>query len=36
MIARRDGGFSLFYMGINIGSFIAPLISAGYQPHGWH
>ncbi len=24
--ARRDGGFSLFYMGINIGSFIAPLI----------
>ncbi|MBW7983918.1 peptide MFS transporter [Enterobacillus tribolii] len=34
---RRDGGFSLFYMGINIGSFIAPLITGwlvGVQ--GWH
>jgi POT family proton-dependent oligopeptide transporter len=27
--ARRDSGFSLFYMGINIGAFIAPLI-CGY------
>jgi len=26
---RRDNGFSLFYMGINIGAFIAPLI-CGY------
>ncbi len=25
--ARRDAGFSIFYMGINIGAFIAPLIS---------
>lgn len=24
---RRDAGFSLFYMGINIGAFIAPLIT---------
>ena len=24
--ARRDSGFSLFYMGINMGAFIAPLI----------
>lgn len=24
--ARRDAGFSIFYMGINIGAFIAPLI----------
>lgn len=24
---RRDGGFTIFYMGINIGSFIAPPIS---------
>ncbi|MGL4397010.1 MAG: peptide MFS transporter, partial [Hyphomicrobium sp.] len=24
---RRDGGFSIFYMGINIGAFIAPLIT---------
>ena len=26
---RRDGGFSIFYMGINIGAFIAPLV-CGY------
>ncbi len=34
---RRDGGFSLFYMGINIGAFIAPLI-CGYlgQKVNWH
>ena len=25
--ARRDSGFSIFYMGINIGAFIAPLIT---------
>jgi POT family proton-dependent oligopeptide transporter len=24
---RRDGGFSLFYMGINIGGFFAPLVT---------
>ncbi|AHG22213.1 amino acid transporter [Chania multitudinisentens RB-25] len=35
--ARRDGGFSLFYMGINIGSFMAPLISGWLiRSHGWH
>lgn len=34
---RRDGGFSLFYMGINLGSFIAPLISGWLvKTHGWH
>lgn len=34
---RRDGGFSLFYMGINMGSFIAPLISGWLiRSHGWH
>jgi proton-dependent oligopeptide transporter, POT family len=27
--ARRDAGFSIFYMGINLGAFIAPLVS-GY------
>jgi proton-dependent oligopeptide transporter, POT family len=34
---RRDGGFSVFYMGINIGAFIAPLI-CGYlgQKVNWH
>lgn len=35
--ARRDGGFSLFYMGINMGSFIAPLISGWLiESRGWH
>ena len=35
--ARRDAGFSIFYMGINIGGFIAPLI-CGYlgQTIDWH
>jgi proton-dependent oligopeptide transporter, POT family len=34
---RRDGGFSIFYMGINLGALIAPLI-CGYlgQKVGWH
>ena len=34
---RRDGGFTIFYMGINIGGFIAPFI-CGYlgQRVGWH
>ncbi len=34
---RRDGGFSIFYMGINIGAMVAPLI-CGYlgQKIGWH
>ncbi len=34
---RRDAGFSLFYMGINIGSFFSPLI-CGYlgENVGWH
>jgi POT family proton-dependent oligopeptide transporter len=35
--ARRDAGFSLFYMGINLGAFIGPLV-AGYlaQRVDWH
>ena len=35
--ARRDAGFSIFYMGINLGAFIAPLIT-GYlgERVGWH
>jgi POT family proton-dependent oligopeptide transporter len=34
---RRDAGFSIFYMGINFGAFIGPLI-AGYlaQQVDWH
>jgi proton-dependent oligopeptide transporter, POT family len=34
---RRDSGFTIFYMGINLGSFIASLV-CGYlgQTYGWH
>jgi proton-dependent oligopeptide transporter, POT family len=34
---RRDAGFSIFYMGINLGAFIAPLV-CGYlgQNVSWH
>src|SRR3954451_13916650 len=34
---RRDAGFSIFYMGINLGALFGPLI-AGYlaQRVGWH
>jgi proton-dependent oligopeptide transporter, POT family len=35
--AQRDAGFSIFYMGINIGALVAPLIT-GYlgERVGWH
>ena len=35
--SRRDAGFSIFYMGINLGALFGPLI-AGYlaQRVGWH
>lgn len=34
---RRDGGFTIFYMGINIGAFLTPL-TCGYlgETYGWH
>ena len=34
---RRDAGYSIFYMGINVGSFLAPLV-CGYlgQRVSWH
>ena len=34
---RRDAGFSIFYMGINLGAFISPFV-CGYlgQEVGWH
>ncbi len=34
---RRDGGFTIFYMGINLGAAMAPLI-CGYigETYGWH
>ena len=34
---RRDAGFSLFYMGINLGAFIAPLVTGWLgQKINWH
>jgi POT family proton-dependent oligopeptide transporter len=34
---RRDAGFSLFYMGINLGAFISPLVCGWLaQRIGWH
>ena len=34
---KRDGGFTIFYMGINLGAAIAPLL-CGYvgETYGWH
>jgi proton-dependent oligopeptide transporter, POT family len=35
--ARRDAGFSIFYMGINTGAFFAPLITGFLgEIYGWH
>jgi POT family proton-dependent oligopeptide transporter len=37
--ARRDGGFTIFYMGINLGAFLGPLVcgTLGQSPNfGWH
>jgi len=37
--ARRDGGFTIFYMGINVGAFLGPLVcgTLGQNPNfGWH
>jgi POT family proton-dependent oligopeptide transporter len=35
--SRRDAGFTIFYMGINLGAFFAPLV-CGYlgEKVGWH
>ena len=35
--ARREAGFTIFYMGINIGGWIAPLLCAWLaNAYGWH
>lgn len=34
--SKRDAGFSLFYMGINIGALIAPLITGLLAKTDWH
>jgi len=37
--SRRDAGFTIFYLGINLGAFLAPL-ACGYlgehEDYGWH
>jgi POT family proton-dependent oligopeptide transporter len=37
--ARRDGGFTIFYMGINLGAFLGPLVCGTLgqsERFGWH
>ena len=35
--ARRDAGFSVFYMGINLGAFLGPLITGWLgETYNWH
>ena len=35
--ARRDAGFSIFYMGINLGAFVAPIVCSWLgEKIGWH
>ena len=37
--ARRDSGFTIFYMGINLGAFLGPLVCGGLAQSsrfGWH
>jgi POT family proton-dependent oligopeptide transporter len=34
---RRDGGFTIFYMGVNLGAFLAPLVAGTLgEKLGWH
>jgi proton-dependent oligopeptide transporter, POT family len=34
--SRRDAGFSIFYMGINMGAFIAPIACSTLAAYDWH
>lgn len=34
--SKRDAGFSIFYMGINLGAFIAPLACSTVAVYDWH
>ena len=35
--ARRDGAFTIFYMGINLGAFLSPLVCGTLgETFGWH
>ena len=34
---RRDGGFTIFYMGVNLGAFLSPLVCGVIgELYGWH
>ena len=33
---RRDGGFTLYYMGINLGAFLGPLACGWLAAENWH
>jgi proton-dependent oligopeptide transporter, POT family len=33
---RRDSGFTIFYMGINIGAALGPLVCGGLATQNWH
>lgn len=34
---RRAGGYSVYYMGVNLGAFLAPLVAGTLgQTWGWH
>ena len=32
---RRDAGFSIFYMGINLGAFLSPIVVGFLAQHPW-
>ena len=34
--SKRDAGFSIFYMGINLGAFIAPIACSTLAVYDWH
>ena len=34
--SRRDAGFSIFYMGINIGALLSPLLTSSLAAYNWH
>ena len=34
---RRDGGFTIYYMGVNLGAFLSPLVAGTLGERiGWH
>lgn len=34
--SKRDAGFSIFYMGINLGALIAPIVCSTLATYDWH